>query len=222
MNKKITILILSLLWSYLIIAQEKKYSSLKQYYFDSYQPAEVITKSNKKIKLKLNYNVLLDEMHFYVNGEKVRYEKVNDVLYIKFEDENFVPLNNEYYILVYAGKSIVYLKLAPNLSPLNRPSSGAYGTPTETSSVSKMSVIEERNFIRQRLIEVEQLVEIDISVYKRFFLLKEDKLLPLTKNTLYKAFEGKKATIKAFIKKNKISLRKSGDIEKLFTYCDSL
>ncbi len=223
MKRFVFIIFVSFFHFSIALTQNTKYSIRKQYYYKDYTKAEVFTKTNSRTEVKLNYNVLLDEMDYLENGRKLSIRNVEDIVLVRFKDQNFIVHNQGYYKLIYADKSKVYSKLVPKLSVLTKPPEGAYGTSNETSSVSKMSSIEQRkDYYRILLAESSGSPDIEIPVQERFYFLKEDKLLPLTKNTLYKAFEGKKATIKAFIKKNKISLRKSGDIEKLFTYCDSL
>jgi hypothetical protein len=220
--KRILLLIIALVLTTNIFSQKSSYSTKDQYYFDDFMDADVYLNQNKKTLMKLNYNVLLDEMHYLNNTKLTRVGNLNDIVIIKFEKQIFTVYNDEFYKLVYANKNKVYSKLVPNFNVLNKPETGAYGTSTENSSVGKMSAIEDKASFQQILTEAEKNGEVHIPVNEKYYVFKNNVLESLDRKAVYNLYPEYKSEIKSFIKKNKLSLRISNDIETLFEYCESL
>ena len=206
------------------LCQNNDFSTQQQYYFDDYQKAEIYTKEQQRTtQLKLNYNVLLDEMHYVKNDTKLRVGNIQDIEFIKFASDIFVIFKKEYYRLVYAGEmNKIYLQMDPDLSVLNKPSEGAYGTSNATSSAKRMSAIEERTYFLTILSEVSKDQEIKIPVNERLYIYHEDELVALTKRNIYKLYPNYKKEIKNYIKAEDISLRNEEQVQLLFEFCSKL
>ncbi len=93
---------------------------------------------------------------------------------------------------------------------------GAFGTASETSSVSTYSSIQDGTGNTYKL---NQFLNVPYRFYVYPYLYKDEKVYTPSKKTFIKLFPDKKREIEEYLKANKVNFEKMSDIRPLFAIC---
>jgi hypothetical protein len=237
--KKIQILVALMIISVLSFSQTKQgevvvtktqdiktvLSSKTQYLLDEFTDGIVYYETGSTSRGKLNYNLLLDEMHFISpNKEVLAISNPATINFISIGNRVFMyNPNHGYTEVVYNGdiKLLVTRKVEVKAKPVEH--RGAYG---ETSSSAAVATTKRVGGITNvQFGDANTIVEGEV-LYKENFLL-QDKSKKIYYINSLKAFErvaGKKNrdAIRGYIKSENINLELVEDLFKLTKYLNTL
>lgn len=126
------LLILSLIFSTIIVSAQNKQES--PYLFDGFQEAVIFFKDGSQFHEKMNYHLLVEKFYFIDRADnKVKVlSNPQDIQVIKFGNRVFYTEGDKG-VEVLPTNPVLYVQYKGNMR--KEATKGAYGQPTETSSV---------------------------------------------------------------------------------------
>ena len=185
------------------------------YLFPEFTSAKVKFKTGNERSMKLNYNLLTEEVVFDNNGTLLAFAnpESTDTLYIL--DKRFAYIDNKFYEVL---ENLPIPLLVRHYCTVIPPGENAgYGTTSQTSAIQTPSTLyTSRSGYNMKLPDNYKVMpEVDYIVRIGNTL---DKVYNL--NQVIKCFPEKKNEIKDFTKKNKTSFKKQEDVRKLIRFCN--
>jgi hypothetical protein len=222
--KKCFILILALLgFCCTLSAQDvihhKRGEDLQQYLLDSikfvlpgYQSGIVKFKDGTFARSPLNISTIEQRIYFLNPSNEVQVLTNEDqVVYVFIDRRSF--LKSRYgYVEKMETIGDVSLGAVRRVSFLETEKKGAYGAPTQTSSVTTIGSIQEGGVMYT--LNVDQTTPFLYKVLP--YLCKEDKILLPNKKNLIKCFPDKKETIESYLKEHSVDFESLDDMKQLF------
>ena len=176
----------------------------------------------------MNYNILLDEIHYLTRRGRSHslqanppFDKVliNDKVLIYDEQLGFLEQ-------LHSGKNNLYLKHEVNIStlPVRR---GAYGTTDHTSSIDVATIQQPgaQNHVSEVRLSNPEAQELEITIrYNDYFVFEKNGELNRINNRrqLLRMFSDHSSDIRTFIRQNDIDFDNKGDMVKLAKYIETL
>ena len=203
-----------------------------QYLFPAFTEGVVYYKNRPKSIGKLNYNILLGEMHFEENGQTLALDNVNDVVMVVIDDRKFYPFKGDEFCeeLLSTETGDLLVRHKGNMTTHSK--TGGYGVKSISSVTAVSSVLlplynsTEAKFnagITQTKFPVVQ--EDMILVTNYFYYLQGTngkRTMIKNLNAFTSKYPAHKAKIRTFVKENKIKLDNRVDLIRLLDYCASL
>lgn len=226
------LVILSSVHSY---SQDKKdnlkendfYSLKSQYFYDSFVKGEIHTKDGRIAEAELNYNILVDELH-YIEDDVLKTFSENDIQRIAkivIGNKQFIINDNTVYEVLYSDKIVLLKKRTAEQGDVNQ-NSGAYGTTTNTSSNTKITALSHaigHEMEKGAIVNIkDELNDIEIKLRESFKILYNNQIYNANKKTFYTLYPDKENKIKAFIKENKIKFKTPEEIVTVIDFCNTL
>jgi len=223
--KKILILILIFfLYQSFIFSQEnfnKRFTNNSLFLLNSFKKGTVFFKSGSKSEGKFNYNVVYDKICFIKNNQIYNISNHTEIDSVIFDDLTFYCFNEKNYELIASGKIDILLYRKANLS--SEESEGAYGTSSNTASVSKKtSLYTGKGVYGGENINLQNQSDSEISIINKYYFQFNDKLNPANKYQIYKYYKKNKSEIKQFIKKNNIDFQNISDLKSLVEFLEHI
>ena len=185
-----------------------------RYLFADFQDARVIV-SNGTYQVKMNYNALTDEMDFFDDSGTLVTLPKNNVRAIYFGERLFRYSPNGYVELL-SGRNLDFdLLIHRKFNMVSSKKQGAYGTTSETTSISSFSQISTESGIKQ-LSVVEDVTYQKTNIY---YLYDGSRYYVANKSGFKKVFGKQKPDLDNWLKNNPVNYTKEKDIIRLFTYC---
>lgn len=196
-------------------------------------PGTVYMKDGSVVNARLNYNYYEPQVLFIndkpeFEGDTIRrMDNLSDVLLIEIGNRSFVPvLGNMLGEIVMNHKVKLVVSRKVNI---NEKKSGAYGTSGSTSSSRKVSGFTgngtsassysgQTSFATVSY-DFESNAEVEID--ERLFLMKEDKVAPLSKKNLLKFFPKASGFIKQYLEEQKPDLDSREDMTTLINLANA-
>jgi len=188
--------------------------SSSRYLFPEFQDARAIVNSGT-FQVKMNYNALTDEMNFINDqGELLSLDK-NEVRAVFFGDRMF-RYTPHGYVEVLSNRSLDSdLLVQRKFRQVSSKKQGAYGTYSETTSISSYSSIS--TDAGQKSLTV-----LEDVTYRRdnlFFIFDLGKYYVANKSGFKKVFGKQRPDMENYIKNNPVNFTKEQDVIRLFKYC---
>jgi hypothetical protein len=191
--------------------------SLSTYYtyqFPTFADANMLLKDGRRLKYKMNFNLLLCEMQFI--------DPKGDTLVIaKPEEIDFILLNNSSFFFDRGYNEVLVSSEALKLVVLRQVSFepvkiGAMEAPARSSSAEAFN----STFTQRGMMPLVMSEDIYVSKKTTYLLIgKDGERTIATKSNFLKVFASDKKNIENFLKSNEIDFSKQGDLEKLFHFC---
>ena len=199
----------------------KKVSTQIQYLFPEFTDGDVFYRGLPKSSGKLNYNMLVGEMQFVDNNNKIlALANVQNVIVVKIEGRKFLPYKNNEFAeeLMTTAKCQLMVRYRGNVAQHSK--KGAYGTYSSTSSSTSYSSI--NGIDRQYDLKIEE--NVLVSVINYYYLVGTNGKYSLIKNVISftKQFPEHKAQIEKFVKENKTQFNNGNDLKSLLEFCSKL
>lgn len=200
-----------------------------QYLYPEFKTGTVHFTTNEKSTASLNYNILLNEIHFIdnkgINKEDLKTENdfFENSMSLDLTDISHVTIGDDYFINTNRG--IMYLimdtdqvKLLRNdaIKMSGQSNIGAYGMQSQTSSVERRSSTPSER--ARRGSDFKQEVVTEYSRETRFYLLTENRIRNANQKGFEKTFRDKRDEIRDFVDKNKIDFEDENDLIELLRF----
>ena len=199
----------------------KKISSQMQYLLPEFTDGIVTFSNQPKATGKLNYNLLIGEMHFMDNNQQVlALSDRTNVLMIAIGNRKFYPYKGNEFAEELQSADNCSLRVRYQATVAQQGSKGAYGTTSTTTSSKSYSSINSDGIQYNLPAEGSVLV----SVNRMYYLAGKNGKYTLIINTktFTKQFPKYKLQIETFVKQNSIRFNNDKDLKALFTYCIQL
>jgi hypothetical protein len=186
-----------------------------RYRFEHFLPGQVHYKDGNGGMGRLNYNLLLQEIHFINDkGDTMALDNLETVRLITMGSDSFYFYKG---IVEVAGRyQDVRLGVKDKLSVKDRQKVGAYGMANPGGSIDTYTTVT----VRQGTFKLGLNENVTLAKERDFVLIVRDKLfMPLNMNSIGKAFPAKKPMLESYASANRINLKKEEDIRKLLAYC---
>jgi len=200
-----------------------------QYLYPEFTRGTVHFSTNEKSSAFLNYNILLNEIHFMnladIKDKNFESEsdflqhaqslELRDVTHITIKDDNFINTHRGIMYLVVNDE----VKLLRNdiIRMSGQSNIGAYGMQSQTSSVERRSSTPSERARRGE--EYKQEIITEYSRETQFYLLSDDRARRATRRGFERTFRSKRDNIRLFIEENDINFQNEEDLVKLLKYC---
>lgn len=189
-----------------------------QYIFPEFRHGRVFLKDKKVIDCQLNYNFLLDEVHFIdVNGKKMALANLHDILYVSIDNRIFISTSDGYFEVVEPGGISLVYKWICNI--IEKGKEGALGITSDAPSIYQMNQIsfDARNWKLD--VDKEAVVSVEVIPYLKV----KSKCIPVKgAKDFFKAFPGKSSGIKLYMNQSPVDFKREEDLRRLTRYCNSL
>jgi hypothetical protein len=199
-----------------LTAQEARSGQEQHYIFPTFIEGTVKQKSGEVIKVLLNYNALTEEMIFDQEGKKLALDKLENVDTVFIGERKFIPVGNVFYEKATNGHFPLFIQHQCQLLPPGN--NTGFGT-SQTGAISNM-----RDLKSQGLAYKLKLPDDFLVIFKTKYWLKKNNNFYIINNekNLMDLFPDKADVIKKYVKGNKLSFKKTSDLVKITTLCNSL
>lgn len=198
-------------------AQPDSLSNRAQFLYPDFSDGVVKMKDGKIVTIKMNYNTLTEKMTFYQNGTLMDMIKPETVDTITLQNNKFVFLEDAFLEVLVNGHVTLFVQHKSDLSSTGRP--GAYGTKSQTSGpVSVPKLYTNSNTYNLKLPEEFVVTPSPVN----WIRIDNEMHKILTKGQFFKLFPANEDKIKEYINKNKLNIKKTGDLVKIVSYCNTL
>ena len=196
----------------------KRVKQHMQYLFPEFSDGFVYLKGMRSAG-KLNYNMLVGEMHFIDNENQVLALNTDDVQMVNIDNRKFYPFNKMEFVeeLLVAGNLQLQIRRKGNVASHSK--KGAYGMSSSTSAITSYNSIQGAD----RTHNLSVIENVMISLNKFYYLVIDNKrFLIKNQKTFTKQFSQHKTQIEAFVKDQNISFDNEDDLITLVKYCNTL
>lgn len=239
--KRIAFFLLFTITSIVLIAQTKKgeivvsktddlknvLTSKTQYLLDEFVEGTVYYTNGRTSRGMLNYNLLLDEIHFISPDEKVlALSEPNTINFISLGRKIFV-FNSRYgYMEVaYNGNIKLLIKRKLEVKQKEYEFRGAYGETSTSASIGSGENAVIRDWSVSRFGDANTIVEGEVLYTEQFFLQDKSKRTNIIANLRpFERIVGKKnrETLREYIKSEGIDIKNLEDLNRLTQWVDKL
>lgn len=199
----------------------EKVSGKMQYIFPDFIDGIVYSKTRGNINVKLNYNMLLGEMHFITKeGEILALGDLEDVFVVTIGERKFYPFNDKEFTEELVSNRKIGLRVRRKAKAGHLSKQGAYGAQSSLASISTVQSMETDG----KRFDLKTAENIIVSVDNAYYLVKDKNKFSLIKNmkSFTKQFSNYKKQIETFVKEHEIDFNEEEDLIKLIEYCNGL
>ncbi|MCK5168958.1 MAG: hypothetical protein KAQ75_03685 [Bacteroidales bacterium] len=193
-----------------------KFTNSSQFLFNEFIEGDIYFKDGNTSSADLNYNVFFQEILFMKNEQSLALNMLNEISYIKFDSFEFTILNGKIYETIFNSNNCNVIKARKIDYGSASNTKGAYGASTETSATEDWKYLVQKASGVTMYPNVQSEDDKEFKLLTRYYIIKNDELLTLTKKKLFKLFPEKEEQLKNYIKDNKLSLSVDKDIIELF------
>lgn len=209
------------------LGQEKfsvndNFTDKSQYFFDKFHKGKVYYEDGKVVEARLNYNVVLEEIHFLQNLKIKKFEDRRKIKKVKIGNYLFYRGDGKIFQTAYGKSDLMLLKRREADLSVIQENKGAYGMRSSTSATSRYTSIIQSNEISavSYTVNFEEKSTKEVPVEAKFYLKYGEGFDYANKRRFYRYFRDHKKEIKSFIKENDLKLDdKKEDYIKLINYC---
>ena len=210
-----------------IMAQEQDYTindtfnEKAQYFFDRFHEGKVYFESGKVAQAHINYNVVLEEIHFLRNLKINRFTNANEINRVKIGNVMFFRNDNKIFQVVYGKEDLVLLKRREADLRRITENEGAYGTYSATSSTRKYTSLIQTSDVAvgSHAVNFEEKGDTPVPVETKFYLKYKGEYDYVNKRRFYRYFRDHKREIKNYMKENNLDMDKEEDLIKMINFC---
>jgi len=188
------------------------------YQYPQFVYGKVFFKPGDSTVAKLNYNKLLDEMHFIdFKGDTLSIANEATIRSIRINNDVFYYDNG--YVNLIKDTNGIKLAAKQTLRVASKNKIGAYDQASPTSAISSYGTLIEQKSI-YKLVPREDIILAKKTLY--YFGDKYNRFVWATRKNLLQQFSKQSGTLSAYLKENKVNLNNSEDLEKLLQFLASL
>ena len=188
------------------------------YQYPQFVYGKVFFKSGDSGAAKLNYNKLLDEMHFIDSkGDTLSIANAATTRLIRINNDVFYYDNG--YVKLIKDTSGIKLAAKQTLMVTGKNKIGAYGVASPASAINSYGTLIDQKGI-YKLVPREDIILAKKTEY--YFGDKYNRFLLATRKNLLGQFSKQSGTLNAYLKENNINLNSREDLEKLLHFLAGL
>ena len=196
-----------------------RFTENSMFLFNSFIDGEAYYNDEGISKGIFNYNVVYEEISFIKENQILTISNSSELDSIRIGNKSFLHKDKKIYEIISSGKIKVLLYRKPDLSS-SKPT-GAYGTSSNTSSVSKKtSFYTGKAMFGGEHINIQDKSDTEIPILKKIYLLINNELILASKSQIYKRFNDHKTEIKTYISEKNIDLQEKNDLIKLTVFLE--
>jgi hypothetical protein len=200
-----------------LTAQTDSLSNRAQFLYPDFSTGVVKMKDGKIISEKMNYNTVTGKMVFYRNGKLMDLVNPETIDTITLQNNKFVFFEDAFLEVLVNGHVTLFIQNKSDLSSTGRP--GPYGTKSQTSSpVSVPKLYADNNTYNLKLGEEFVVTPSPIN----WIRIDNEMHKILTSRQFFKLFPVNDDKIKEYINKNKLNIKKTDDMVKIVSFCNTL
>ncbi len=170
----------------------------------------------------LNINLLTNEILF-VNDKKelIPIDNQNQVLFASIGKDIFFNTSKGL-VQVIANVNEIKLGILRQFKTESKETTGAYGIPSTTSSVTQVSSIMSNQSSMPTFTQLSVNQKVDLGYSEVFYLIKNDKFYSISNSKPFsKVFNMDKKELDSFAAKENIKFNEREDVLKIFNHCSS-
>jgi hypothetical protein len=206
-----------LLFSIYSVSGQKGYVVSPHYLLPEFTKGKVLLKSGTPRELKMNYNIITEEMIFEYPGKYLALTNIETIDTVYILDRKFIPSGKIFQELLVNGRVPLFAKYTCIVTPPGKPS--GYGSTSQTSSITVVDQL----FTKGKGIAYELKLPDDyvITPITEFLLQKGSELVKIYNiKQVIKVFPEKGSQIKEYSKNNKTDFKKQNDVISLIAFCN--
>ena len=193
-------------------------SIIDLYQYPQFTYGKVFFKPGDNTAAKLNYNKLLDEMHFIdFKGDTLNIANAATIRLIRINNDVFYYDNG--YVKLIKDTNGIKLAAKQMLRVTGKNKIGAYDMASPTSAINSYSTFIDQKSI-YNLVPREDIILAKKTEY--YFGDKYNRFVLATRKNLLRQFSKQSGTLNAYLKQNNINLDAREDLEKLLQFLASL
>jgi hypothetical protein len=185
------------------------------YVFSTFKPGTVYMRDGSVSTTKLNYNILLNEMHFIGDkGDTLAIAYPETIKNIRIDTTLFVYQKN--YLQVVSEVDSFKIAMMQSFLQLPYRTRGGYDAPTAAGSITTYSSISASGANAKLQVKKDVQLEKEVSYY---ISDKFNHFFKADKKAFLNLFSARKNMIENYLNENSIDYSKVNDLEKLLKFC---
>ena len=216
-SSRIILTSLFLILSVLTDAQNNDNPDLPQFLYRGFSSGVIKMKNGKSQAMEMNYNMITGNMVIGKDGKYYDLLNTGSVDTVYLHNSKFIPYGNAFYEVIYAAAISLYLHHKGYTVHVGKQS--AYGTTSQTSSITSMSSVSTKS----GYYKLELPPDLEVKVDRIYWVNKDNNMLSFkTLKQFLKIFPGKEAELKKYIKSNHVKIDRRDDLNNLMSYCNDI
>jgi hypothetical protein len=204
-----------LLFSIYTVSGQKSQIVSPHYIFPEFIKGKVLLKAGAPKEVKLNYNIITEEMIFEYPGKYLALTNIETIDTVFILDRKFIPSGKIFHELLVNSRIPLFAKYTCNIIPPGKPS--GYGGTSQTSSITVVNQL----FSNGRAYEMELPADYVVIPNTEYLLFKNGNFTRIFNiKQVIKAFPEKGSQIKEYDKKIKTDFKKQDDVINLIAFCN--
>jgi hypothetical protein len=204
-----------LLFSIFCVSGQKVTVVPPHYLFPEFTKGTVLIKAGKPKELKMNYNLLTEEMIFEYPGKYLALTNIETIDTVIIQGRKFIPSGKIFLELLVNSRVPLFAKYTCSITPPGKPS--GYGGTSQTSSITVIDQL----FSKGRAYEMELPADYVVVPNTEYLLFKGGSFIRIYNiKQVLKVFPEKGTQIKDYNKKNKTDFKKQDNVISLIAFCN--
>jgi len=199
------------------IAQDKSASVSAHYVLPDFENGTVKMKNGQILEVKMDYNMLSEEMIFEKEGTRLAMDKIETIDTVYLASRKFIPYEKYFLELLLEDRISLFIRHKRNILQAGSPA--GYGGTTETGAAHSISYLAGSG----NLYKLQLPSDYHVTDASQFWIKKDSTFFRIgTERQILDIFPEKSKEIKQFIRQNKINFRKEKDVTTLINKCNEL
>jgi hypothetical protein len=204
-----------LLFSIYSVSGQKSNVVSPHYLLPEFTKGKVLLKSGTPRELKMNYNIITEEIIFEYPGKYLALTNIETIDTVFILGRKFIPSGKIFLELLVKSRNSLFAKYTCTITPPGKPS--GYGGTSQTSSITVVDQL----FSEGRAYEMELPSDYGVSPNTEYLLFMNGKFIRINNlKQVIKAFPEKESQIKEYGKNRKTDFKKQDDVISLIAFCN--
>ena len=204
-----------LLFSIYSVSGQKVTVVSPHYLLPEFTKGKVLLKAGTPRELKMNYNIITEEMIFEYPGKYLALTNIETIDTVIIQGRKFIPSGKIFLELLVNSRVPLFAKYTCSITPPGKPS--GYGGTSQTSSITVIDQL----FSKGRAYEMELPADYVVVPNTEYLLFKGGSFIRIYNiKQVIKAFPEKGPQIKEYNKKNKTDFKKQDNVISLIAFCN--
>lgn len=187
------------------------------YLLPEFTRGKVLLKAGVTRELKMNYNLITEEMIFEYPGKYLALTEIETIDTIYILDRKFIPSGKIFHELLLKTPAVLFARYVCDVTPPGK--EAGYGTTSQTTSIMSVDQLFSK---KGRAYELQLPDDYVITPRTEFLLQKGSELVRIYNiKQVIKAYPEKEALIKKYAKDKKTDFGKQEDVISLIKFCSN-
>jgi hypothetical protein len=209
--------ILILISTFLNVSGQKVQVISPHYLLPEFTKGKVLMKTGDIRELKMNYNLITEEMIFEYPGKYLALTEIGTIDTVYLADMKFIPSGKIFHELLLKTPAVLFARYTCDVTPPGK--EAGYGTTSQTTSIM---TVDQLFSSRGRAYDLQLPEDYVVTPRTEFLLQKEGELVRIYNlKQVIKAYPEKQALIKKYAKDTKIDFKNKEDVINLIKFCNN-